>query len=873
MKKILKISIGVLILFFGILISIPYFFEGKITTFIKESINKNIHANVDFDSVDLSLISSFPNAEVSIHNLLITTLEPFKGDTLAIVKTISLKVPLISLLKIGSGKIDITSFSVEESQINILIDKNGKANYDIAKRDTINSSPKPNEKEEKKEEKKEENNISLSLNNYQITNSNIQYLDESTGLVLKLTDFNHSGSGNFSTVISELKTETNTKISFKHNNEEYLNNNTINLDATIGIDLNQNKYSFLENKALINQLPLVFNGFIQLNENNQELDITFKTPSSDFKNFLALIPKTYSKDISQVKTTGNFSVEGFAKGIIDEKHIPQFNVQFTSDNASFKYPDLPKNISNIYLNSSIINKTGIINDTEIALKRLSFKIDDHTFTLSTFISNLLENPKVKAKAKGTINLASISKAYPIEDVKELQGILKADFEASFDMKSIEEKKYKNIKNSGILSITNFKYEGDQIANPLEIDNAKITFNTSNVVLNNFEAKTGNSDLKMNGKINNLIGFIFNKENIKGDFDLSSNNFDVSDFMETESKEIDSTNTPKTPSEQLKTPSKQLKIPSFLDCTIKAEARSVVYDNLILKDVKGTLIIKDEKATLSNLSSRLFDGKLVLDGTVSTKEEIPTFSLNLDISKFDIYQSFSQLELFGVLAPIGKLIQGKINADLNISGSLNNDLTPNLATVNGDAFSEILPTKASLKNSQALSLLSNNLSFIDLDNLDFNALKVAISFENGMVVVKPFNIKYKDFDIEVNGKHGFDKTMDYNLNFDIPAKYLGSEVSNLLTNLSGENIENITIPLNANIGGSFSNPTLKTNMNEAVSKLSKQLLEQQKNKLTKQGEKELNKFLNSNLKSTDSTKNSTTTEAVKSLLNSFFKKKN
>ncbi|MCK5814472.1 MAG: AsmA family protein [Flavobacteriaceae bacterium] len=873
MKKILKISIGVLILFFGILISIPYFFEGKITTFIKESINKNIHANVDFDSVDLSLISSFPNAEVSIHNLLITTLEPFKGDTLAIVKTISLKVPLISLLKIGSGKIDITSFSVEESQINILIDKNGKANYDIAKRDTINSSPKPNEKEEKKEEKKEENNISLSLNNYQITNSNIQYLDESTGLVLKLTDFNHSGSGNFSTVISELKTETNTKISFKHNNEEYLNNNTINLDATIGIDLNQNKYSFLENKALINQLPLVFDGFIQLNENSQELDITFKAPSSDFKNFLALVPKAYSKDISQVKTTGNFTIEGFAKGIIDKKHIPKFNVQFTSDNASFKYPDLPKNISNIYLNSSIINKTGIINDTEIALKRLSFKIDDHTFTLSTFISNLLENPKVKAKAKGTINLASISKAYPIEDVKELQGILKADFEASFDMKSIEEKKYKNIKNSGILSITNFKYEGDQIANPLEIDNAKITFNTSNVVLNNFEAKTGNSDLKMNGKINNLIGFIFNKENIKGDFDLSSNNFDVSDFMETESKEIDSTNTPKTPSEQLKTPSKQLKIPSFLDCTIKAEARSVVYDNLILKDVKGTLIIKDEKATLSNLSSRLFDGKLVLDGTVSTKEEIPTFSLNLDISKFDIYQSFSQLELFGVLAPIGKLIQGKINADLNISGSLNNDLTPNLATVNGDAFSEILPTKASLKNSQALSLLSNNLSFIDLDNLDFNALKVAISFENGMVVVKPFNIKYKDFDIEVNGKHGFDKTMDYNLNFDIPAKYLGSEVSNLLTNLSGENIENITIPLNANIGGSFSNPTLKTNMNEAVSKLSKQLLEQQKNKLTKQGEKELNKFLNSNLKSTDSTKNSTTTEAVKSLLNSFFKKKN
>lgn len=855
MKKILKILSGILLVILCVLVITPYFLEDKIVSYIKESINNNVNAKVDFDDVAISLISNFPNAKISLNNLRITTFEPFEGDTLASIKNISLNITLASLFKINSEKIDIKSFYIEESQINILIDESGNANYNIAKESTTNTETSKNKSE-----------LIFSLNNYQISNSTIQYLDESSGEDLKLNDFNHSGSGNLSTSISELKTKTSTQISIKLDNEEYLNNNSISLDATFKIDLNENKYSFLENKALINQLPLIFDGFIKLNENNQELDITFKTPSSDFKNFLALIPKTYSKDISQVKTTGNFAIEGFAKGIIDEKHIPQFNVQFTSENASFKYPDLPKTINNIYLNTSITNNTGISNDTEVSINKLNFKIDDNSFTSNAFISNLVKNPKVKARAKGTVNLGDISKAYPMEEIKELQGILKADFKASFDMESIEQKKYKNIKNSGVLSITDFKYEGDQTANPFEIKNAQITFNTSSVILNNFEAKTGDSDLKMDGVINNLIGFIFNGENIKGDFYLNSNNFDVSDFMQLENKENDSINTPETATEQLK-------IPSFLDCTIKAKASNVVYDNLILKDVKGTLIIKDEKATLQNLSSSLFDGKLVLDGIVSTKEEIPTFSLNLDISEFDIFQSFSQLELFGSLAPIGKLVQGKINTDLNISGSLNSDLTPNLTTVNGDAFSEIFPTKASLKNSQALSLLNNNLSFIDLDDLDFNDLKAAISFENGKVAVKPFNIKYKDIDIEVSGKHGFDKTMDYNLNFDIPAKYLGSEVSNLLTSLSDEDTKNITIPLSATIAGSFSSPTLKTNMNEAVSNLSNQLLEQQKNKLTKQGENELNKLLNSNSKSTDSTKTNTATEAAKSLLNNLFKKKN
>jgi hypothetical protein len=42
----------------------------------------------------------------------------------------------------------------------------------------------------------------------------------------------------------------------------------------------------------------------------------------------------------------------------------------------FKYPDLPKSIQNIIIDSKIINETGILNDTYINLDKLSFRIDD-----------------------------------------------------------------------------------------------------------------------------------------------------------------------------------------------------------------------------------------------------------------------------------------------------------------------------------------------------------------------------------------------------------------------------------------------------------------------------------------------------------------
>ena len=185
------------------------------------------------------------------------------------------------------------------------------------------------------------------------------------------------------------------------------------MDALIGIDLAADKYTFLKNEALINQLPLVFDGFVKVNENSQDIDISFKTPSSDFKNFLAVIPETYSKNIENVKTTGDFVLDGQFTGTVDEEHIPKFNIKINSDNASFKYPDLPKSVSNVFIDTKIINKTGIAEDTYVNIDKLSFNIDSDRFNMVAKIKELMGNTKVNAQIDGKMNLANIEKAYPV----------------------------------------------------------------------------------------------------------------------------------------------------------------------------------------------------------------------------------------------------------------------------------------------------------------------------------------------------------------------------------------------------------------------------------------------------------------------------
>ena len=62
-KKILKIVGVLLILIIAVLIAAPFFLEAKIGDIIKNNVNKNVNATLDFSEANLSLVSSFPNVD------------------------------------------------------------------------------------------------------------------------------------------------------------------------------------------------------------------------------------------------------------------------------------------------------------------------------------------------------------------------------------------------------------------------------------------------------------------------------------------------------------------------------------------------------------------------------------------------------------------------------------------------------------------------------------------------------------------------------------------------------------------------------------------------------------------------------------------
>ena len=833
-KKVLKIFGIILVLLIVAIGVTPFLFKDKIKELVIKTINNNLDANVSFADVDISLFKSFPKATVVINDLAIINKAPFEGDTLFYANELDLKMTLTELMKGEGEAMEIEGFSAKNAIANIIFNKDGVGNFDIAL------------KEDKPDEPQTESApLALAIDGYEIENLKFTFENQASNMKMVLDSINHSGDGSFKNQVVDLNTKTTTKLLFVMDSVNYVNNAKLSLDAVLGIDLNNQKYSFKQNKALINQLPLEFDGFIQLTDAGQLYDLTFKTPESSFKNFLGLIPEVYSGMIANVKTEGNFEVSGKVKGELKENVIPTFSLAMKSDNASFQYPDLPKAVKNIHIDVDVANQTGNLNDTYVDINQLSFKIDQDQFNAQASIKNFMENALVDAKLNGTINLGNLTKAYPIKLDKPLSGVLNANIATKFDMNAIEKQAYQNMVNSGTMSLTGFNYTGPEMANAVIINKAALTFNPSNITLNAFDFKTGKSDLNLTGALNNFYGFMFKKETLKGNFNLSSNHLEVGDFM--------TSITPAEP-DQTKKSESVIKVPSFLDCTLNAKANTVVYDNLNLKDVQGTLVIKDQAVSLQNVKTNIFGGAIAMNGTVSTKSDIPTFDMKLGLNKLDIAQSFTQLDFLKKIAPIANVIAGKLNSEVSLSGKLDpKELTPNLNTMSGDLVGQLLEPEVKAENSKLLSTLDSNLKFIDLDKVNLKDLKAHLVFANGKVQIKPFTLKYQDININVDGEHGFDQNMNYTLNFDVPAKYLGTEVTNLLNKLSPSEQEKIqNIPIKANLTGNFTTPKVSTDLNTAVTSLTNQIVQAQKEKLVDQGKEKLTDLLSGGKNNTNTT---------------------
>ena len=199
-KKILIIIVIVLVLFVGTLFAAPFLFKDQIKAKISQSINKKVDANVSFADADISLFKNFPHANITIQKLVIINKAPFAGDTLASLGELNLKLSIKELFKGEKETMNIDGISSKNGLINIIFNKDGLGNYDIALKNAKNKNDGKS------------NPLSLKIQEYKIENFQFRYFDEKSKIKMIIDSLNHKGTGDFAAQKLDLDTKSTAKI-------------------------------------------------------------------------------------------------------------------------------------------------------------------------------------------------------------------------------------------------------------------------------------------------------------------------------------------------------------------------------------------------------------------------------------------------------------------------------------------------------------------------------------------------------------------------------------------------------------------------------------------------------------------------------------
>lgn len=817
LKKIL-VGLGIfIVIILGAAIVLPIIYKDKIVAMVKEEVNKKVNAKVDFGNFNLTLIRSFPNFTISINNLSVIGVAPFAGDTLTAIKELDLTIDVMSVIR--GGQIDIKSIHLDQPLFNLMVLKDGKANWDISKPSSSTSTSTEPAK------------FKVALKEYSINQGVMRYNDASMGFIMNLDNLNHTGSGDFTQDLFILKTNTTIDaMNLWYGNVKYFHNINTKLKVDLDMDMANMKFTFKENEISLNELVLGFDGFVAMPKNDITMDLKFDAKKNEFRNFLSLVPGIYTANFKDLKSSGSLSLKGFVKGIYNDKQMPGFGLNVKIQNGKFQYPSLPVAVNNVSLDLDVNNADGIPDHTAIDLNKMHVDLGTEPFDAKLRVRTPVSDADLNGVVKGRVNFANISKIIPLEKGTSITGLMLADLSFNGRMSAIEQKRYQDFKAAGSLSLTDFNYSSKDYKQGFELKQLALTFNPQNVTLNKLVARMGTSDFNATGTLDNLLAYMFKKETLKGSMNLQSAQINLADFK---------SNTTSTTAVADTTPMALIEVPVNLDFIVTTTIGKLIYDNVTLQSLTGKITIREQAINMENLTFNTLGGAMKMSGLYATKvRKEADMQFSMDIKNFDIQQTVKTFNSVKKMAPIAERASGTFNTTLNLTGKLDEHLQPKMQTLTGSG--KLSTMNVVISQFPPLVKVADALKMDQFKQLKVGNTNLSYKFKNGRVDVDPFDVNLAGINTNVKGSSGFDQTIDYTLAMNIPTNLLPSQATSVISGLiSQANAKGAkmsmgeSIKVNALIGGTVSNPTVKTDLKNAASTAVNDLKDKAKAEFDKQ----------------------------------------
>jgi hypothetical protein len=732
-KKNFKILLLTFLIISFITIGIVgYLFNNKqiLTEFVIEQINANINAELKVHSTDVTIFKNFPNVSLDLEGVLLSN----KQNTIIKANHIYLG---FNIKDIFNKKYQIQFITIDSASLDLFVNKDGLSNFDIINKSTENKK----------------NNIAflvqldrVNLNKIKFTYNNLQSLQ------YYKTDINKAVfNGKFSSDKFNLNIDADAFIySISSDSLSYITDKKLILKSAISVN-NQTKTYIFSNTALqLNELDLELNGKFQSKPKANDIYLTFDSKKISIASLISILPVKIPKEILDYESKGIVYFKGSVIGSISDKTSPSVLVDFGINNGSFINKEMNISLNNISLKGKYSNgKNQNLSTSLLSLNNINANLMNDEIK-GNFVVENFKNPNIDLSILGNLNLENVFKIFPNQSIESIKGNVEFDTKIKADLANKDLSNiWKQAGNYGKFKLTVTDLITKNLPKTINNINAEFALNGADLSIENCIIKLKDSDINMSGKLINVLGYAFVKnENLNANINYKSNYVDLEQVVFMPENNTAAQNDTK------------YNLPKNIILNLNANIDNLKYNNFKAQNVSCLIKVLPMQIEINQGKLNAFNGSINFNTKVLNSVQGNYFvDSKIDLKNINITDAFMQCNNFGQTNIIDKNIKGIYNGSVDFTGVWDEKL--NCKTDKIHAFIKAKITNGEIINYTPMEALSKFVSLTDLQNLKFAELNNTIEIKEQTIIIPKMLIENNAVNITLSGSQNFDNFLDYN----------------------------------------------------------------------------------------------------------------
>ncbi len=776
-------------------VTLVYVYEADVKALIIKELNKHLNAEVRIDpaNIDLTILRSFPDCALEFKDLTImeATREKVK-DTLLFTERLTLAFNIKDLF---NKNYHIKKIELENGKADLNVDKKGNTNYIIWKQDTTIKS---------------NDSLNFALEKITLKNIVLNYKNSKAKIKIETKVKQLDFKGKFNNDKYALSAAGSAFVTlFQVEKTKYLNDKNVKFD--VELDVNENTYSIKKSETTLNSTQLLSNGNFVVRDSLISLDINFNGKNLDISSTLSLLPEKFQNRMADYKSDGEF----YAKG---ELHYHQAKpltlvADFGIKQATITYKPQNTTLSNVNLQGSIsLSKKQSV----LKLQNISANLNTNTFSGDMELNNF-NDPYLKLNVAAKTKLEELIAFYPIDTIREISGSI--DIKANLEglISDLKNNTFSpDIKASGAASLKNLKAKFKQSTKDLNITEGELKLTDRRLSVSDLKILKGTSDIVLDGEMPNFLGYLFDSNTpLIINANVTSDNIELEDLLFSSGKSSSG--------------SSSIAISNKLDLNVNISVKKLVFGKFTATDIKGNVLLKDQKIALKNVSLSAMEGAISLNAFADASGKNLKVSGDCDLEKLNIQKLFGELNNFGQSTLQDKQLKGFVTAHVSFTATWDETLHVNLSSIN--ATSSLLIERGELIGFKPLENLAKYIDINELKHIKFSTLQSNIDIKNQVITIPKTSVKSNAVNLELWGTHRFDNMVDYHIQLLISEllskkhrenKNLEDELS--LVENDPENRRSVFIKMT----GPIDNPTIKYDRKGAKEKIKEDIKQEKQN---------------------------------------------